>query len=141
MLNKFHRSLEISRALFNNIEKSAPRCRHFSFVYYQNKLISIGQNNKKTHPINLKNPVFSENGQNLSEIKGCCSEMIALLKVKRKTNLAFNKCELYNIRIDKNGVVCNSYPCKSCQNLILFLGIKKVYYTDNCGSIKQYEKS
>ena len=140
MTNKFNRCLEISRALFNNIEKSAPRCRHFSFVFQQNKLISIGQNNRKTHPINLKNPVFSKTGENISESKGCCSEMVALLKVKRKTNINFNKCIMYNIRIDKGGNICNSFPCKSCQNLIWFLGVKRVYYTDLSGNIKKYEK-
>lgn len=119
--------VELAKAL--KPEKHEMRCFHVSFAVYKQKIVSIGINNKKTNPLNLRNRKRNSNGIDYSDTKASCSELICLKKVKNTTNIDFKKISLVNIRVDRNGEICNSKPCESCQKLIDFLGIKKVSWS------------
>jgi hypothetical protein len=126
----FSRLEEISKSLIDeNCFKT--RCRHFSFIIYKRKIISIGMNCNKTHPINLLNPKFSkENGLNFSDQKQVCSELNAILKLKRLTNIQTDRCTLVNLRYDKNKKLTLSKPCSSCENLLKYHNFKKIIWTN-----------
>jgi cytidine deaminase len=114
---------------------SSKRCHHFSFVVYKNRVIAAGQNNKKTHPVNLKNKKFSiYNGIDVSTEKYTCSEYNAILKLKRLTNIDTRKCQLVNLRINRNGEIDYAKPCSSCKNLLNYFEFKSVEFTDNSGA-------
>ena len=49
----FNKIIEVSYALINK-HNADLRCRHFSFIIDRNRIISIGLNSLKTHPLNLK---------------------------------------------------------------------------------------
>lgn len=138
-MNKlFIKSLEISAAMF---DPNYPlRCQHFSFVYHKNRLISIGRNNAKTHPINLRNPRIARDGSNVSHIKTTCSELNAILKLKRTSNINFGYCNMINIRLDKNRDIGNSCPCNSCSSLLSYHAFKSVFFTDESGGFVKYEQ-
>ncbi|MEK6878284.1 MAG: hypothetical protein AABY22_01680, partial [Nanoarchaeota archaeon] len=61
---------EIAFAFDRNLFPS--RNLHLSFIIYKGRIISIDQNSKKTHPINLRNPKINADGINVSSIKGVC---------------------------------------------------------------------
>ena len=88
-------------------------------------------NCNKTHPINLLNPKFSkENGLNFSDQKQVCSELNAILKLKRLTNIQTDRCTLVNLRYDKNKKLTLSKPCSSCENLLKYHNFKKIIWTN-----------
>jgi hypothetical protein len=129
----FSRLEEIAKSLIDETSFKT-RCRHFSFILYKRKIISIGMNCKKTHPINLLNPKFcKENGLNVSDQKQICSELNSILKLKRMTNIDTNKCILVNLRYDKNGNLALSKPCSSCENLLKYHNFKKIIWTNDNG--------
>ena len=111
---------------------------HVSFVLYKNRILSIGKNNHKTHPINLLNPKFNRELVNISSEKKTCSELAAIIKLKNTSNVAFNRCSLINIRVDRTGVLNNSCPCSSCKSLIKYFGFKNVFYSNELGEFVEY---
>jgi len=73
-----------------------------------------------------------------SEGSSTCSEWVCLNKIKKTTNIDYNKLILVNVRIDREGSVRNSRPCKSCESLLKALQPKKVYYTNDNGEFEEY---
>lgn len=61
------------------------------------------------------------------------SELNAIKKVRRKIDLTGAVC--YNLRIDKHGRTRISKPCPSCERLLMNYGFKKVFYTEENGSL------
>jgi deoxycytidylate deaminase len=110
------------------------RCRHFSFILYKNRLISTGMNCGKTHPLNLINRKVSKvTGEDYSEYKQTCSELNAILKLKRLTNIDTRKCTLINIRYDRNDKVALAKPCMSCESLLKYHNFKNIVWSTNEG--------
>ena len=95
------------------------RCYHFSFIIYKKKIVSVGTNASKTHPANLKNRKISKRtGEDISEQKHTCSELNAICKFKKLTNIHTEKCTLINLRYDRNWNIAIAKPCMSCENLL-----------------------
>jgi hypothetical protein len=114
---------------------SKKRCHHFSFIMHKGRIISIGQNNTKTHPINLINRKTSvKTGKDFSDEKHTCSEFNAILKLKKLTNINSKKCSMVNIRIDRNKNLAFAKPCMSCENLLKFFEFKNVIWTNKDGN-------
>jgi hypothetical protein len=121
-LNKI---IETSYALVGN-HRYLQRCKHFSFIYDKNKLLSIGINSPKTHPLNLKYNYINKQKDNISHIVGTHSEMSAVIK------LGFEFCEgltIVNTRINRKNEIDNSYPCNGCMELLRELKFEKILYT------------
>jgi hypothetical protein len=119
---------------------SNKRCHHFSFILKRKKILAIGTNRKKTHPYNLKIPKISkETGEDVSAQKYVCSELDAIRKLKRKTNIDTKKCILINIRYDRNGNLAYSKPCMSCECLLEKNNFKKIVWTDAEGNYVNVE--
>ena len=116
------------------------RCRHFSFILHKKRIIAIGTNIKKTHPLHLKNRKVSvRTGEDFSEQKHTCSEFNAIIKLKRLTNIDTKKCSLINLRYDRNKKLALASPCMSCKSLLTYFQFKTVIYTDNDGLYKIYK--
>ena len=131
-MKQFKRLEEIAQSLVGY--NSDRRCRHFTFILYKNKLIATGTNNTKTHPFNLINRKVSKvTGEDYSEQKQTCSELNAILKLKRLTNIDTKKCTLINIRYDRNNNVALAKPCSSCQNLLRYHEFKQIIWSTNGG--------
>jgi len=132
-----NRIKEISLAMFN---LEHPENFHITFIVYKRKILSIGLNDSKTSPINLLNPKTDRNGQNISQFKGRCSELKAILNLKNKTNIPFKKTTLINVRINRNKRFDLAFPCQSCRSLLTFFEFKSIIVTDKDGSFKDYIK-
>ena len=110
------------------------RCRHFSFIINKTRIVSIGINQKKTHPTNLKNrKVSAKTGEDFSAQKHTCSEFNAIIKLKNLTNMDTKKCVLVNMRYDRNKKLALASPCMSCVSLLKYHEFKKVIWTNNKG--------
>jgi deoxycytidylate deaminase len=118
----------------NNTQNLYHRCKHFSFILYKNKVVSIGINNpRKTHPKNLKNKYKNRTNEDISCCVGIHSELSAVIKY------GYEDCSnhiLVNTRVNALGELSNSRPCCGCQNLIKQLKFKKVYYTNKQGQFE-----
>jgi deoxycytidylate deaminase len=129
MLNRLK---DIAYSLLDN--DSERRCRHFSFIIHKGRLISTGTNNAKTHPLNLINRKISKiTGDDYSDQKQTCSELNAILKLKRLTNIDTKKCILVNIRFNRNNEIALAKPCMSCDNLLKYHNFKQIFWTLNNG--------
>ena len=76
------------------------RKKHCSIILHKNRIISVGINRFKTHPLSVKN------GYLFGEVH---SELDAFLKCDRKTDL-----ELWNFRFNSLGQMRISRPCPKC---------------------------
>jgi len=115
------------------------RCRHFSFVVYKKRVVSIGWNSSKTHPTNLINRKISvKTGEDFSEQKYVCSELNAINKLKRLTNIDTKKCVLINMRYDRNKKLAFAKPCMSCKSLLKYHEFKSVLYTNDQGVYERF---
>lgn len=111
---------------------------HLSFIIYKGRIISIGQNSRKTHPINLRNPKISKEGVDISGFRGSCSEWSAVNRLKNLTNIPVNKCSLINIRINKLNEMRNSCPCNSCFGLLSHFAFKEVRFSNDRGEFEKF---
>lgn len=135
MENLFRKTTEISYALLK--KHGNYRCKHFSFIFHKNRLLSIGINNPtKTHPKNLEIGFFSRSGDNISHTVGVHSELSAILRLGEED---CSKYTLVNTRINRNNQLDLSKPCKSCLNLVKQLNFKKIFYSTNDNNFIELE--
>lgn len=132
-MDKIKKCIEISLELSKKLDVWA-RCRHFSFILDRQRIISTGINNKKTHPINLFYNYVNKKHESISSIVGTHSEMKAALFI------GIDNCKgltIVNVRINKNGKLAMSKPCRGCMDMIKKAEFSDVWYTDNFGKLKQ----
>lgn len=102
------------------------RCRHFSFIFERNRLISIGINNPKTHPLNLKYNYIGKKQLKINDVVGTHSEMSAVIKIGPENCKGLT---IVNTRVNRNNELDYSCPCNGCRDMIKKLGFKKLLYT------------
>ena len=129
----FNKIIEVSYALINK-HNADLRCRHFSFIMDRNKIISIGLNNPKTHPKNLKYNYTNKLNQKISDIVGTHSELNAVIKLGEEDCSGLT---LVNTRINRNNKLDFSAPCNGCLDMINQLSFKRFYYSNSIGKFDQ----
>lgn len=102
---------------------------------YHGKIIGVGCNTNKTHPIQKYYNQFRDSSEIF--IPKLHAEINCLNQIKN-LNINFSKVRLYIYRIRKDQPYGMSRPCPSCMAAIKDLGIREIYYTSNDGFI--YEK-
>lgn len=97
--------------------------KHACAIVHKNKLLAVGTNKLKTHPIMLKY------GKNEKAIF-LHAEMDAIVRVINLHGAdILSECDLYVMRLTQGNKVGNSKPCSGCQRAIEAFNIKKVYHT------------
>jgi deoxycytidylate deaminase len=122
----FNKIIEVSYALINK-HNADLRCRHFSFILDRNRIISIGLNSPKTHPLNLKYNYVNKNNEKISNIVGTHSELSAVIRLGEED---CSKLTLVNTRINRNNMLDFSAPCNGCCDMIQQLNFKNVYFSN-----------
>lgn len=135
MQREFTKALETAQALFD--PNYHTRVQVFSFGFHRGRLIAVGRNKDKTHPLNLVNVLRFDTGE-IHRDKGCCAELGLFLRLKKTTNIPFDKISIVNVRLDKGRNVRMSRPCPSCNSLVAYCGPKALYYTDDNGNFQKY---
>ena len=129
----FDKIVEVSFALINK-HNADLRCRHFSFILDRNRIISIGLNSLKTHPLNLKYNYVNKNNQSISDIVGTHSELSAVIKLGEEDCSGLT---IVNTRINRNNALDFSAPCRGCLDMINQLNFKNVYFTNADGKFQK----
>jgi deoxycytidylate deaminase len=93
------------------------RKKHCSIIVAKKKIISVGTNRYKTHPLAAKH------GYLFDEVH---SELDALLKCDKKCGI-----ELWNFRFNANGEMRMSRPCPKCLPWCLKIFDRIVYTMDD----------
>lgn len=86
-----------------------------------NKLISVGCNKKRTHPLSQ------------SRFQNTHAELSAIINARGDTRGA----EIYIYRETKQGQMAMARPCPHCQTLIREFGLKVSYYSSEGGFVKE----
>jgi hypothetical protein len=129
----FERYIEISKALMN--EGFETKTFHTTFIIRKKRLQKIGINDNKTHPASLKYKYSGKDGLDIRNFVGIHSELSAILKYGKED---CSDCVFINIRIDRNGNLAMSKPCKGCQDLLNQVGYQRVYYTNIAGEFEEW---
>ena len=127
--------MEVSYALINK-HNADLRCRHFSFILDRNRIISIGLNSPKTHPLNLKYNYVNKNNEKISNIVGTHSELSAVIKLGEEDCSGLT---LVNTRINRNEELDFSSPCSGCLDMIKQLNFKNVYFSNAQGKFDKLD--
>lgn len=103
-------------------------------MVYKNKVISVGHNTYKTHPVQKKfqdDVDFDRNG-NVSHLHAKHAEIDCLVSVKRE-DIDWSKVEVYIYRARKIKPYGMARPCKACMKALQNKGIRHIYYTTDYG--------
>lgn len=108
---------------------------------YKGKIIGIGCNTNKTHPIQKKYNKYRD-------VQGCCNPNlynapkmhaeINCLNQIRHLDINFSKVKLYIYRQRKDREFSIARPCDSCMRAIKSMNIHEIYFTGN--EKYEYEK-
>lgn len=122
----FSKVVEISYALVGKCSHNK-RCKHFSFIFKGKKLVSIGVNSPKTHPLNLKYNYVNKQKHKISDLVGTHSELSAVLKLGL---INYKGYFIINTRINRNYKLDYSFPCNGCLEMLLNLNFDNIYYSN-----------
>ena len=125
--------IEITKALMP--ENFSLKTFHTTFIVKKNRIQKIGINCYKTHPANLKYKYYGKEGEDIRTLVGVHSELSAILKYGKED---CSDCVFVNVRIDKNGNPTIAKPCRGCQDLLVQVGHKKVFYTNFKGEFETW---
>ena len=121
-----NKAIDIAHALcptnWQNVNNS-----HIAFLVKKNKIIKIGWNKKRTHPEIAKHPYHEG-------YVGIHAELDCLLKINKED---LSDYKILVLRIDRNGKLNISKPCKGCQSVLSQFNLKEIWYSDKDGNIIQ----
>lgn len=113
-----------------------PQEKFAAAIVFRNRIVSIGLNSMKSHPMAAKY------GKNKEAIY-LHSEVDCIKNALREIDIDdFTKCDLYVVRVKKTKPFSKQYvwglskPCCGCDRAITAFGIKRVIYTTNEGGYK-----
>ena len=102
-------------------------------VVYRNRIVSVGMNSMKSHPMAAK---YSKNEHAIF----LHAEVAAIKNALREIDVDdFSKCDIYITRVKKDGPFTKKYiwglakPCPGCERAIAEFGLKKTIYTCDNG--------
>jgi len=109
-------------------------CFHFAFGYKKNKILAIGQNNpektsakalrlSKRFNTDIKYPFLHAETDLISRLWG--------------KHYIDNNLKVVVIRLNKNGELRNSKPCRRCDKILQALDVTKIWWSVNDGFNKQ----
>lgn len=124
---------EISRAL-EPIHRGLQRCFHTTFMIRKGKIVSIGWNSVKSHPINLKYNYTNRQGKNIGGQVGTHSEISSALRYGQEdcSDITF-----INLRIDMNSKLNSACPCSGCSHFLSQVGFKCIMASNKDGQFER----
>jgi Deoxycytidylate deaminase len=108
----------VKEAMFSDYELSIG-----AVIFKGKRIISSGHNNLRHCRIH---PKYQDYPNSLH------AEQDALLGMDWNN---VKGCSILVVRVNPSGFFAESRPCEKCYNLLNFVGIKKVYYSDKFGNI------
>lgn len=102
-------------------------------LVYKNKIISVGWNTSKSHPLQKEYNKYRSNSERYFDVdkhdNGLHAEMMCIIRAIKECGEDLSKCTLFIYSETKDGVPRLAKPCGACQKMIDRVGIKKVYFS------------
>lgn len=109
------------------------RCYHYAAAFDGNKMIAFAKNN----PIKFNAKAFRMgqifNIQAYQDYPYPHAESHLISKLLDRYNHINPNWSIVVLRINREGRILLSKPCKNCQKILDSLGLNKVFYSDNNG--------
>ena len=123
----------LKKALKLSFERFRPnsfqRRYHFTIAFDVNKPILICQNN----PIKVNHKAYrigqQFNIKTYQDFPYVHSESHLISKLLDRYNSIDTNLSIVNVRINRQGIILLSKPCKNCQKILDAVGLKKVYWS------------
>ena len=119
------RYFEVAKAVAKTSEY--PRIKIGCCIVKKNKILAVGTNMVKSHPMQKRYNRFRSIASNCLH-HNIHAELDAILKVTNKESLVGASIYLYRENRFGNLRICR--PCAACMELIRDRGIKHIYFTD-----------
>lgn len=101
---------------------------HFAYIVSEGKIASWGWNSAVEPPVHY--------GYHELRDKNFKPKFHAEISAYKRAKRLFDRFEIVNIRMNKNGDLKLSHPCKCCYGLMKALGCKRFYYSSDMGFLK-----
>ena len=128
-----HTLTKVAAANPHNAEKFA------AAIVFRNRIVSVGMNSMKSHPMAAK---YGKN----KEAIFLHAEIDSIKNALREIDIDdFSKCDLYICRVKKPKPFSKQFvwglakPCPGCERAVVAFGIKRVIYTTDEGDYKVEE--
>ena len=132
---------QINKGILHTLAKvAAANPSHEKFaaaVVYRNRIISVGMNSMKSHPLQAK---YSKNEHAIF----LHAEVAAIKNALREMDVDdLSKCELYIARVKKEKPFTKKFvwglskPCAGCERAIAEFGLKRTIYTCDDGDYNE----
>lgn len=130
----------VNKGILHTLEKVAaanpnPQEKFAAAIVSRNRIVSIGMNSMKSHPMQAKY------GKNPHAIF-LHAEIAAIKNALREVEVDdLSKCDIYITRVKKEAPFTKKYvwglakPCAGCERAIAEFGLKRVIYTCDDGDI------
>jgi deoxycytidylate deaminase len=128
---KDEKYMKVARAVSNT--SNYGRVKIGSAIVKKNRVIAVGCNEKKTHPIQKKYDNYLD--YNSDKLKHCLHAEIATI-ISAKEDLQGSTIYIY--RKDRSGNLNMCRPCNACLALIKRVGIKRMVYTIPNGYAEEF---
>lgn len=117
---------------FFNVAKAVAKTSHYPrikigcCIVKKNKILAVGVNQLKSHPIQKKYNKFRPlNNNNINN--NIHAEIDAIRKCNKDDLIG---ASIYVYREDGTGLLRMCKPCEACSELLKQCGLKTIYYTD-----------
>ena len=121
--------------VLSHMNGTGKRSKHVAFILKGKRMVAVGINSSKTHPIakQLKTQRFAETQ---------CAELNACIKMglgHKESTPNFSQYTMVVVRVKEGGKLASSKPCVGCQQLIQKCGFKHVIFSDENGYMVKYK--
>ena len=124
---KLKKAMGELEALAENRTEGASKSFHVAGVYFKGKLVAVGYNSYKSHPMQK---LWSRNKESIF----LHAEVAVIIKALRVlTQQELSKSTLLVARKGKTKKLITSKPCMGCMKLIAEIGFSSVRYTTEEG--------
>jgi len=110
------------------------RCYHYAAAFNNNKMIAFAKNN----PIKFNAKAYRMgemfNIETYKEYPYPHAESDLISKLLHRYNSIRTDWSIVVLRINREGRILGSKPCKNCQKILDALDLKNIYYSDNDGN-------
>lgn len=115
------------------------RCYHYAAAFDGNKMIEFAEND----PVNMNAKAYKL-GQKFRiktfyEYPFLHAESHLVSKLLHRYNSICSNWAIVVLRINRNGRILLSKPCKKCQKILDAVELNKVYYSSNTGRFIKHE--
>lgn len=130
MTDKDKRYMKVARAV-SNTSTYEGRIKIGSAIVKKNRIVAVGCNENKTHPIQKKYDKY----RGYSTKHTLHAEIASIINGNKDDLLGST---MYIYRNDKNGNLSICRPCKACYAMIRKVGIKRIVYTIPNGYAEEF---